>query len=53
MILKKAVGNVARALKMLKMEYFFVKFWRSRSHPYGEPKFNKKILQIQHIKRQQ
>ena len=20
---------------MLKMEYFFVKFWRSRSHPYG------------------
>ena len=29
-ILKKAVGFVARALKMLKMEYFFVKFWRSR-----------------------
>ena len=34
--LKKAVGNVARALKMLKMEDFFVKFWRRRSHPYGD-----------------
>ena len=35
-ILKKAVGNVARALKMLKMEDFFVKLWRTRSHPAGD-----------------
>ena len=76
-ILKKAVGVVARALKMLKMEYFFVKFWRSRTvtsagmregrathdrmdaggraapGAAAEPKFNEKILQIQHIKRPQ
>ncbi len=48
---EKGSWNLLRTFNMLNLQDFFVKFWLTVGVATASPKFNKKIFQLQHLKR--